>query len=120
MGGLAIKLTGMSIQGGEYFFNTTRGVDEGENDLTAFTVDALFQPNDDFDFRVILDYIDDETPTRPCRGFIVNVIQYHPEVEIIIGLEQSVDSECRKIIFSFVYAASRVKKVFSALNTHTR
>ena len=68
MGGLAIKLTGMSIQGGEYFFNTTRGVDEGENDLTAFTVDALFQPNDDFDLRVILDYIDDETPTRPVAS----------------------------------------------------
>ena len=68
MGGLAVKLTGMSIQGGEYFYNATRNKEEGDNDLTAFTADALFQPNDTFDFRLIYDYIDDETPTRPVAS----------------------------------------------------
>ena len=68
MGGLAVKLTGMSIQGGEYFYNATRNEDEGDNDLTAFTADALFQPNDSFDFRLIYDYIDDKTPTRPVAS----------------------------------------------------
>jgi iron complex outermembrane receptor protein len=68
MGGLAVKLTGMSIQGGEYFYNSTLDRDEGDNDLTAFTADALFQPNDSFDFRLIYDYIDDKTPTRPVAS----------------------------------------------------
>ena len=29
------------------------------------SIDALFAPTDNFDFRVIYDRIDDETPTRP-------------------------------------------------------
>ena len=68
MGGLSIKLSAASIQGGEYFYNATRDEDEGENDLTMMTIDALFAPTDNFDIRVIYDRIDDETPTRPLAA----------------------------------------------------
>ena len=65
MGGLSVKLSASSIQGGEYIDNPTRGTTDGENDLTMMSVDALFAPNDNFDFRIIYDRIDDKTPTRP-------------------------------------------------------
>jgi len=65
MGGLSVKLSASSIQGGEYINNPTRGTTDGENDLTMMSVDALFAPTDNFDFRIIYDRIDDKTPTRP-------------------------------------------------------
>ena len=65
MGGLSVKLSASSIQGGEYIKNPTRGTTDGENDLTMMSVDALFAPTDNFDFRIIYDRIDDKTPTRP-------------------------------------------------------
>ena len=68
MGGLSVKLSAASIQGGEYFYNATRNEDEGENDLTMMTIDALFAPTDNFDIRVIYDRIDDQTPTRPLAA----------------------------------------------------
>ena len=70
MGGLSVKLSAASIRGGEYFYNATRDEDQGENDLLMMTADVLFAPNDNFDFRVIYDYIDDETPTRPLSAII--------------------------------------------------
>jgi iron complex outermembrane receptor protein len=65
MGGLSVKLSASSIQGGEYIDNPTRGTTDGENDLSMMSVDALWAPTDNFDFRVIYDRIDDKTPTRP-------------------------------------------------------
>ena len=70
MGGLSVKLSAASIRGGEYFYNATRDEDEGENDLLMMTADVLFAPNDKFDFRIIYDYIDDDTPTRPLSAII--------------------------------------------------
>ena len=70
MGGLSVKLSAASIRGGEYFYNATRDEDQGENDLLMMTADVLFAPNDKFDFRVIYDYIDDDTPTRPLSAII--------------------------------------------------
>ena len=70
MGGLSAKLSAASIRGGEYFYNATRDEDEGENDLLMMTADVLFQPNDNFEFRLIYDYIDDDTPTRPLSAII--------------------------------------------------
>jgi iron complex outermembrane receptor protein len=60
-----VKLSASSIQGGEYIDNPTRGTTDGENDLSMMSVDALWAPTDNFDFRVIYDRIDDKTPTRP-------------------------------------------------------
>ena len=68
MGGLSVKLSASSIQGGEYIKNPTRGTTDGENDLTMMSIDALFAPTDNFDFRVIYDRIDDKTPTRPVTA----------------------------------------------------
>ncbi|MEL0306530.1 MAG: TonB-dependent receptor plug domain-containing protein, partial [Halieaceae bacterium] len=70
MGGVSVKLSAASIRGGEYFYNATRDEDQGENDLLMMTADVLFAPNDNFDFRLIYDYIDDDTPTRPLSAII--------------------------------------------------
>ena len=70
MGGVSVKLSAASIKGGEYFYNATRNEEEGENDLLMLTADVLFAPNDNFDFRLIYDYIDDDTPTRPLSAII--------------------------------------------------
>ena len=70
MGGVSVKLSAASIKGGEYFYNATRNEEEGENDLLMMTADVLFAPNDNFDFRLIYDYIDDDTPTRPLSAII--------------------------------------------------
>lgn len=68
MGGFSVKLSAASIRGGEYFYNPIRGEDEGENDLLMLTADVLWAPSDNFDFRIIYDYIDDDTPTRPLSA----------------------------------------------------
>ena len=68
IGGLSVKLSASSIQGGEYIDNPTRGTTDGENDLFMMSFDALFAPSDTFDFRLIYDYIDNETPTRPVTA----------------------------------------------------
>ena len=68
IGGLSIKLSASSIQGGEYIENPTRGTTDGENDLFMMSFDALFAPSDTFDIRLIYDYIDNETPTRPVTA----------------------------------------------------
>ena len=65
MGDLSVKLSAMSIQGGGYFHNVTRNKREGDNDMTALSVSALWEPSDNFDLRVIYDDIDDDTETRP-------------------------------------------------------
>lgn len=70
MGGVSVKLSAASIRGGEYFYNATRNEEEGENDLLMMTADVLFEPSDNFNFRVIYDYIDDDTPTRPLSAII--------------------------------------------------
>jgi hypothetical protein len=68
MGGLSVKLSASSIQGGEYIDNPVRGTTDGENDLVQISIDALFAPTDNFDLRVIYDRIDDKTPTRPVTA----------------------------------------------------
>ena len=68
MGGLSVKLSASSIQGGEYIDNPMRGTTDGENDLVQMSIDALFAPTDNFDIRVIYDRIDDKTPTRPVTA----------------------------------------------------
>ncbi|MEK9625103.1 MAG: TonB-dependent receptor, partial [Halieaceae bacterium] len=68
IGGLSVKLSASSIQGGEYIDNPSRGTTDGENDLFMMSFDALFAPSDNFDFRLIYDYIDNETPTRPVTA----------------------------------------------------
>ncbi len=68
MGGFSLKLSASSIKGGEYIENASRGTTDGENDLTMMSADVLWAPNDNFDIRVIYDYIDDETPTRPVTA----------------------------------------------------
>lgn len=70
VGGLSVKLSAASIKGGEYFYNAVRDEEEGENDLLMMTADLLWAPNDNFDFRIIYDYIDDDTPTRPLSAII--------------------------------------------------
>ena len=66
--GVSLKLSAASLKGGEYIDNATRGTTDGENDLTMFTADILWAPTDNFDFRLIYDRIDDETPTRPVTA----------------------------------------------------
>ncbi len=65
MGDLSVKISAMSIQGGGYFHNVTRNKREGDNDMTAVSIAALWEPSDNFDLRVIFDDVDDDTETRP-------------------------------------------------------
>jgi len=78
MGGVSVKLSAASIRGGEYFYNATRNEEQGENDLLMMTADVLFAPNDNFDFRLIYDYIDDDTPTRPLSAIIAPGEGFYP------------------------------------------
>ena len=68
IGGLSVKVVGVNIPRGEYIDNPTRGTTDGENDLFMMSFDAMFAPSDTFDFRIIYDYIDNETPTRPVTA----------------------------------------------------
>lgn len=68
IGGVSLKLSAASSKGGAYIKNASRGTTDGENDLFMFTIDALWQPTDNFDLRVIYDNIDDDTPTRPVTA----------------------------------------------------
>ncbi len=65
MGGLSVKLSAMNIQGGGYFHNIRRNKREGDNDMTALSISALWEPSDNFDINFIYDDIDDDTETRP-------------------------------------------------------
>ena len=63
--GISMKLSAMSIDGGGYFRNVVRGTDEGDTDIKAWSVSALWEPNDDISLQITYDDIDDTTPTRP-------------------------------------------------------
>ncbi|MEY2909573.1 MAG: Pesticin receptor precursor [Pseudomonadota bacterium] len=78
---ISTKVTYMDMSGGGYFDNKTRGEDEGETDLTMWSVSALWEPSDNFSLQVTYDDIDDKTPVRP-----VTCLTESPELFALIGL----------------------------------
>ena len=63
--GISLKFSAVSLDGGGYFENVVRNETEGDTDLKAWTIGALWEPNDDFSLQITYDDIDDQTPTRP-------------------------------------------------------
>lgn len=79
--GISTKITVMDISGGEYFTNKTRGTDEGDSDLTAFSFSAQWRPTDNFDLQFTYDDVGDDTPVRP-----VTCLTESPELFAVLGL----------------------------------
>ena len=79
--GISTKITVMDISGGEYFTNKTRGTDEGDSDLTAFSFSAQWRPTDNFDLQFTYDDVGDDTPVRP-----VTCLTESPELFAALGL----------------------------------
>ncbi len=65
---LKFKGTLIYQDGGGYFDNTSRGVDEGDTDFLGLTGMVLWEPNDEFSAWLTYDHFDDETPTRPVSS----------------------------------------------------
>ena len=68
-GTLATKVSAMDLSGGGYFNNPTRNSSEGDTEVQAWSVSALWNPNDNFQAHLIYDDIDDETNARPTTCF---------------------------------------------------
>ncbi len=65
---LATKISLVRQDGGGYFRNVSRSVDEGDTDFTGATFSALLTPNESSEYWLTLDYFDDKTPTRPVTA----------------------------------------------------
>lgn len=65
---LATKLSLTYQDGGGYFKNVSRGKDEGDTEFLGVTFSALWEPSEDFEAVLTLDYFDDDTPTRPVTS----------------------------------------------------
>lgn len=67
-GFLNAKVSAVRLDGGGYFFNTTRNEREGDNNLFMITPMVQINPSDDLEINVIYDYIRDRTDTRPVTS----------------------------------------------------
>jgi iron complex outermembrane receptor protein len=65
---LSTKISLYSQEGGGYFYNTSRNTDEGDADYKALVASALFEATDNLEFLLTVDWIDDNTPTRPVTA----------------------------------------------------
>ncbi len=68
-GTLATKVSAMDLSGGGYFDNPTRNTTEGDTEVQAWSVSALWNPSDRFQAHIIYDDIDDETNARTTTCF---------------------------------------------------
>jgi iron complex outermembrane receptor protein len=68
-GTLATKISAMSLSGGGYFNNVTRGTSEGDTDLEAYSLSALWNPTENLQVHLIYDDIDDQSDVRPTSCF---------------------------------------------------
>ena len=67
-GTIKAKVAAIRLDGGGYFYNTTRNKREGDNDLILVSPQIDFLPSDNIDLLVSYDYIRDRTPTRPVTS----------------------------------------------------
>lgn len=67
-GVLKAKVAAVRLDGGGYFFNTTRNEREGDNNLFMISPQIQFNPNEDVEINLIYDYIRDRTDTRPVTA----------------------------------------------------
>jgi iron complex outermembrane receptor protein len=94
-GTLATKISAMSISGGGYFNNPTRGTSEGDADVEAYSLSALWNPTENLQVHLIYDDINDQSNVRPTTCFN-GVADLFPAV----GQPRS---ECNQAISSFHY-----------------
>jgi len=67
-GAVKAKVAAIRLDGGGYFFNTTRDRREGDNDLFMISPMVEFQAGEAVNILVSYDYIRDRTPTRPVTS----------------------------------------------------
>ncbi len=68
-GTLATKVSAIKLDGGAYFYNPTRQSDEGDVDVTSYSISALWNPTDDLEILITYDDIDDQSDVRPVSCF---------------------------------------------------
>lgn len=68
---LKAKVAFVRLDGGGYFFNTTRNEREGDNNLFMISPQVTWEPNDQLEINLIYDYIRDRTDTRPVTSISV-------------------------------------------------
>ena len=84
---LATKFTAMKLDGGGYFNNPTRGGNEGDIDVEAYSFSALWDPTENLSVQLTYDDINDQTDVRPVSCFTTA-----PELFALVG--QPVATEC--------------------------
>ena len=67
-GKIKAKIAAIRLDGGGYFYNTTRNAREGDNDLVMVSPQVQFDVSDTINLLVSYDYIRDRTPTRPVTS----------------------------------------------------
>jgi len=67
-GAIKAKVAAIRLDGGGYFYNTTRDRREGDNDLIMVSPQVEFDIGDRVELLVSYDYIRDKTPTRPVTS----------------------------------------------------
>ncbi|WFL77778.1 TonB-dependent receptor [Altererythrobacter arenosus] len=67
-GAIKAKVAAVRLDGGGYFKNITRGVDEGDNDLLMISPMVEFELGNRGELTLVYDYIRDRTPTRPVTS----------------------------------------------------
>ncbi len=67
-GAVKAKVAAVRLDGGGYFKNITRGVDEGDNDLFMISPMVEFELGNRGELNIVYDYIRDRTPTRPVTA----------------------------------------------------
>ena len=92
---LATKISAMRITGGGYFNNRTRGTSEGDADVEAYSLSALWNPTENLQVHLIYDDINDQSNVRPVTCFN-GVADLFPAV----GQPRS---ECNQAIGKFHY-----------------
>ena len=67
-GAIKAKVAAIRLDGGGYFYNTTRDEREGDNDLIMVSPQVEFAVGDAVSLLVSYDYIRDRSPTRPVTS----------------------------------------------------
>lgn len=67
-GFLKAKVAAVRLDGGGYFFNSTRNEREGDNNLFMISPQLQINPNDSLEINLTYDYIRDRTDTRPVTS----------------------------------------------------
>ncbi|MGL6043212.1 MAG: TonB-dependent receptor, partial [Sandaracinobacteroides sp.] len=67
-GAIKAKVAAVRLDGGGYFYNTTRDKREGDNDLLMISPQVEFGISDKINLLVSYDYIRDKSPTRPVTS----------------------------------------------------